>query len=485
MKATESAFAVARRLSLRFESHLALIFGLLGLMLIVLIALHWFVVLEPALRAEAESRASALAQAQVQGVEKLFGSGLPPDRLRGELINALDGILLFKDQATGEPFMRRITLRIDYDLFDAPPGSLELDRGAKVCATCFVARIPLYHPRERLLIGVATCYSNPWFLEHLIQDLGGKLLWVVGVILALIGYAWLQANRLLGRLRESEGNLRAVFEAAPFPMVLQVTGELGLRQANQAAKIYLDLAEGPRGLLSSDTWLSLLAAGLPSQPGEARETRLDTADGKVRWALTSAIPMAFSGADSQLITLMDVSELKATQDELRSASLTDALTGLANRRYLYLRLAKEIDLVNRYGHALSIILFDLDHFKRINDTFGHRVGDEVLIRTAGVLTASIRDVDVAGRYGGEEFLVILPHSGAAQAGEVAERIRAQLAECVWPLADLRVTISGGVNQYRGETIDEFVDGADQQLYEAKRSGRNRIIGASAEGDEQA
>ncbi|MBK1718358.1 sensor domain-containing diguanylate cyclase [Thiocystis violacea] len=485
MKATESALILAQRLSLRLESHLALIFGLLGVMLTLLIALHWFLVLEPTLRAEAESRASVLAQAQVQGVEKLLGSEVPPDRLRSELTTALGDILLFKDPSTGEPFIHRISLRIDYDLFQAPSGSLDLDLGTEVCETCFAARIPLYDTRNHLLIGAVTCYSSRWFLESLLEHLLSKLSWVVGLILFLIGYAWLQTHRFLRRLRESETNLRGLFEAAPFPMVLKVDGEVGIRQANEAAKRYLDLRAGPTGRLYSDSWLRLVSSGLPSLPGETCETSLVTTNGGVRWALISSMPMTFSGLVSQLVTLVDVSELKATQEELRAASFTDALTGLFNRRYLYQRLASEIDLVQRYGHALSIILFDLDHFKMVNDTFGHGVGDDVLTRTAAVLKANLRDVDVAGRYGGEEFLVILPHSGAAQACEVAERIRASLADIVWPLADLHVTISGGSAQYGGETIDEFLDIADRRLYGAKRSGRNRVMGASSAGGERA
>ena len=485
MKATESAFLVARRRSFRRENRLALIFGLLALMLTLLITLHWFLVLAPTLRAEAESRASVLAQAQIQGIERLLSSDAPPDSLKAELASALGGVLLFKDQATGEPFILRVKLRLDYEFFGAPIESLDLDLGSHACDACFEVRVPLYHPGERLLVGFATCYSNPKFLEQLQGELLDKLLWVIGFILFLIGYAWLQTHRLLRRVRESEANLRSVFEAAPFPMALRVDGELGLRQANQAAKRYLDLRQDPGGLLSSESWRALIEAGLPREPGETLETRLAESNGQARWALVSARPVIFSRLGSQLISLVDVSELKATQEELRAASLTDALTGLYNRRYLYQRLAHEIDLVNRYGHPLSIVLFDLDHFKRINDTFGHRMGDDVLVRTAAVLMACVRDVDVVGRHGGEEFMVILPYSCAAQALEVAERIRAALASDIWPLKELRVTISGGVAQFGSETLDEFVERADQQLYEAKRAGRNRVKQAVPAGDREA
>lgn len=477
MKAIDPPHWVAYHLSLKLQGYLALIFGSLGLISMLVVALHWFLVLEPALRAEAESRAAVLAQSQVQSLERLLDERQDPEQLRRELVPVLGSILLFKDGSTQERFIQRISLMFDYDLFRVPPGSLDLDIGSAACDQCFVARIPLYHPRDGLLIGVATCYSSPRFLNDLTDNLGNTLVWVAGFILLSIGYAWFQAQRFLLRLRESENNLRAVFEAAPFPMLLQADDEPVPRRANQAARLYLELREETNGTLDSEAWRALLEAGLPDQPGAWREIRLETPGGKTRWALVSAVPMTFSDTASRLIGLADVSELKGVQEELRAASFTDPLTGLYNRRYLYQRLGHEIDLANRYRHALSIILFDLDHFKRINDTFGHGVGDDVLVCVGGVLQSCTREVDVAGRHGGEEFMVILPHASLAEASEVAERIRASVARIEWSVAGLDLTISGGVAQYQGETLDAFLDIADRWLYMAKESGRNRILAA--------
>ncbi|MBK5964794.1 GGDEF domain-containing protein [Thiocystis minor] len=476
-KTAFTAFAAFLPRSPRSERNLALIFGLLGLMLTALIALHWFLVLEPTLRAEAESRATALATANLQEIGKLLGSDQPPERLKQELLTALDAILLLKEQPTGVPFIQRIEVRFDDGELDAPLGSLDLCRGIgkQECANCFVADIPIYHPRSHQLIGIATCYSNPWVFEHLVLDIRVKLLWVVGFVLLLIGIAWLETSRLLRRLGESESNLRNVIEAAPFPMMLHEPNQLGLRQANRAAKDYLALREDATGHFSSEPWLALHAAGLPGDDGEAREMPVPAADGTPRWALVSAIPLRFSGAASRLVSLVDVSDMKQRQDELRAASLTDGLTGLANRRYLFLRMAKEIELVNRYGNALAIILLDLDLFKTINDTYGHRVGDEVLVQVAATLGTCIRDVDVAGRYGGEEFLVILPHADVAKARDIAERIRINLKALKWPQPRLRVTMSAGVQEYRSESLDEFVEAADRKLYQAKESGRDRVV----------
>ncbi|AFL74441.1 GGDEF domain-containing protein [Thiocystis violascens] len=472
---TETTFAATRPLSPRFERNLALIFGLLGLILTILIGLHWSLVLEPTLRSEAESRSSALAQAQAQGIEKLLGGDVALDRLQIELQTALDAILLLKDRSTGAPFIRGIKLIVDYDLIGVPSGSLDVALGEDKCADCFVAQIPLYHPRNHQLVGIATCYSSPQFLEQLVRDVRIKLLWLGGTILGLIGFAWWESNRLLRRLGESESNLRNIFEAAPFPMMLIEADQGGLRQINRAAKAYLALSEDQNGRFSSESWRALHASGLPNQEEEPREMPILDVDGTLRWALVSTIPLRFSGAPSRLISLVDVSDMKKIQDELRAASFTDSLTGLYNRRYLFSRLISEIDLVNRYGHPLSVILFDLDHFKSINDTYGHGVGDEVLIQIAVVLRACIREVDVAGRYGGEEFLVILPHADAAKAKDIAERIRITLKTLKWPQPRLRVTVSAGVQEYSVESLDEFVEAADRKLYQAKEGGRDRVV----------
>lgn len=217
MTVTEPLRRIARHLSSRLEGYLALVFGLLGLILMLLIASHWFLVLEPTLRAEAESRATVLAQSQIQGLERLLDANQEPEQLRRDLVAALGSILLFKDGSTQEHFIQRISLMFDYDLFRAPRGSLDLDLGSTVCEGCFVARIPLYHPEDQLLVGVATCYSSPRFLNDLTGNLGATLVWVAAFILLSTGYAWFQTQRFLRRLRESESNLLAVFEAAPFP----------------------------------------------------------------------------------------------------------------------------------------------------------------------------------------------------------------------------------------------------------------------------
>ena len=460
---------------LKFERNLAVIFAVLGSLMTALITLHWFLVLEPALRADAQGHARVLAQAQAHTIDQHLDGGNIKS-IRRELETDLDGILLVQDQATGLPFVRRITLAMDNEYGDGRYSGLEMDRGVERCPECFVSEIPLYHPQNRQLIGIATFYCSPAFLETMAADIQSKLLWGGAFVLLLIGMAWVGTGRLLRRLAESEANLHNLFEAAPYPMVLLDHRQAGLSQANQAAKDYLALRQDATGHWSSESWQALVAAGLPQGLGEPRETAIPIPRGTERIALVSTMTVKISGGRRQLVSLVDVSELKAVQRELRQSSVTDSLTGLYNRRLLFERLGEEAERARRFAHGFSIVMLDIDHFKAVNDTFGHQVGDQVLMRVAAELRAELRDVDTAGRYGGEELLIVLPYAGAAQALEVAERVRARLAALTWPQPGLRITVSGGVAEYAGLDLDALVEAADRKLYEAKAAGRDRVVG---------
>ena len=162
------------------------------------------------------------------------------------------------------------------------------------------------------------------------------------------------------------------------------------------------------------------------------------------------------------------------------ASLTDALTGVGNRRRLDQILAVELSRVDRHGGALAVIMADVDHFKRVNDEFGHDVGDKVLARVAAGFRACVRPTDVVTRFGGEEFVILLPHTRLAQAAGKAEQLRVALAsDSVPPLAE-PVTASFGVVQLApGEDGDSLLRRVDAAMYAAKVAGRNRVIAVEA------
>ncbi|MGZ4413970.1 MAG: diguanylate cyclase [Gaiellaceae bacterium] len=166
---------------------------------------------------------------------------------------------------------------------------------------------------------------------------------------------------------------------------------------------------------------------------------------------------------------------------VRRQAQTDELTDLANRRQFMSALEQEIARTNRFGTPLSLVLLDLDRFKRINDHFGHPVGDIVLRRTADAVRMRIRGTDLAARIGGEEFAILLPGSDAAGAVTFADKLRLDIRRKV-AVEDVRwaTTASFGVAEFRKEmSIDTFVGAADRALYQAKAEGRNRVCTAGA------
>ena len=472
---SEHRFAEERP-SFVFERNLAAIFGLLGLLLTGLITSYWLLVLEPSLQADAESRAHALAQAQARSLESLFAIELPPERLITALDTRLDGMLLLKEQGTETPLTDRVVLEFDAQATPLPAEQLTFTRGQEsMCSKCFVTEQPLYHPRKHQLIGIASFYANTQSLNALISDVRSKLFWTGCAVLLLIVLGWLSAGRLLRRLRESETNLRSLLDVAPFPMLLVDPSQTLIIRANRAAIRYFGLNKGADGQLTSKAWMRLSGAGLPSEEAGQREMQMRDQEDQLHWAVVSTIQICLSGTPHRLVSLVDISELKSIQQRLHQAANTDALTQSYNRRYLFDRLHQDILQCDREGRRLSVVLFDLDEFKLINDTYGHAVGDSVLTRAAEVLRQCVRAMDVCGRYGGEEFLVLLPSATAETAFEIAERIRSEISALTWSTPGLRVTISGGVAEYGGGTIDTLLEAADRNLYQAKERGRNQIV----------
>lgn len=193
--------------------------------------------------------------------------------------------------------------------------------------------------------------------------------------------------------------------------------------------------------------------------------------------LTSeSLHRAMHNAMEKVALLRKIEEQRA---ELTRLATVDELTGLYNRRFFLKRLGDEIDRAVRYGSPLSLLMLDVDHFKRVNDTYGHVVGDAVLASLAGVIRSTFRRTDVAARYGGEEFCALLPQTDRTGAEQVAERLRQ--AFTVQPIelqggARLTVTCSIGVAVLGSDGVDgqALLKVTDARLYRAKAAGRNRV-----------
>ena len=154
--------------------------------------------------------------------------------------------------------------------------------------------------------------------------------------------------------------------------------------------------------------------------------------------------------------------------------MTDDLTKLKNHRAIYEFLRLKMDESQKFKEELSIIMFDIDDFKAINDNKGHVVGDLVLTDIGKVIRRSLRKTDAVGRYGGEEFLLVLPYTKGIDALVIGDRIRKKVEEYNFK-EGIKLTISGGIKEYFGENIKEYINEADKKLYEAKKTGKNKIV----------
>jgi diguanylate cyclase (GGDEF)-like protein len=181
-----------------------------------------------------------------------------------------------------------------------------------------------------------------------------------------------------------------------------------------------------------------------------------------------------------LQTAMDIMRISRLEKE----SFTDPLTGAYNRRYMEQCLQEEIAKARRYQFDLSLLLLDIDHFKRVNDQHGHQAGDQVLVELSALVAYELRDSDILARYGGEEFLAIVPNTGLADAGKLAERLRRRIEDHDFstgakaqPAPGISLTVSIGVASYGGSITSEesLIQAADSNLYRAKEQGRNKVV----------
>jgi diguanylate cyclase (GGDEF)-like protein/PAS domain S-box-containing protein len=314
-------------------------------------------------------------------------------------------------------------------------------------------------------------------------------LWIYFVEMAAIGMALAttirEKNDIKNLISESEERFRAMFSKHSSVMVLVDPGSGRIVGANQAA---VDFYGYPERVLTSMTM-----GQINTQPEKVAENiqRALREDGKYftvihrlrngedRVVNVYASPIEVLERTLLFSIVMDVTESRRMERELEKRANSDSLTGIPNRRRFLELAEQELGRALRYQAAFSLLLLDVDHFKQINDSCGHKGGDMALQALAGQCRQELRVVDVVGRFGGEEFAIMLPETGAEQALEVAERLRQGIAAMSIPLAhggQLQMTVSIGVAALRGPvaSIDDLLQQADQALYVAKQEGRNQV-----------
>jgi two-component system, cell cycle response regulator len=235
------------------------------------------------------------------------------------------------------------------------------------------------------------------------------------------------------------------------------------------ARLFTHTTEGPE-----ETTLGAFAAYPIRTNDELRG--LLAFGGKAAARLAGESEAFLATAANQAKIVMENSRLF---EKVRSLSIRDGLTGLFNHRHSMEQVAHEFGRVGRYEGGVSLLMVDIDHFKKVNDEHGHQAGDIVLRETARILKDTLRVVDSLGRYGGEEFVAILPHTNRDDANQTAERLRTAIAEHPFRIGhrEIHVTISVGVATYPSERVETpggLVREADKALYRAKQAGRNRI-----------
>lgn len=282
-------------------------------------------------------------------------------------------------------------------------------------------------------------------------------------------------------IEDRQALMQSVLEASPSAVVLTRASDDQILYANLPMLHALGLRAVP------DAPLPL--AQLFADPRRAAEIgaelrarrRLDGWEAEVSGptgfpAVVHAREVAVNGEPAHLVWLHDHSAWKALEEELRLRATTDGLTGLLNRRFFMDSAAQALATCARHGHPCSVLMVDADHFKAINDQHGHLAGDEVLVALARSMRGVLRQSDLIARFGGEEFVALLPHTDAGAALATAQRLRERCAGLgmASPQGAVRVTVSIGVATWRnGESLTQLVSRADAALYAAKQRGRDQ------------
>ncbi len=309
----------------------------------------------------------------------------------------------------------------------------------------------------------------------------------------------LRENEKINRaLRESEAKFRGLVSQSLVGIVLIEDGKISYANAKFAEMFGYDADEvqglGPIDFAAEQDRLMVAENVRQRLSGEVDHVdyifRGQRKDGAALDIECHGSGMDVGGKRLLISLLMDISErtraereLRALHEELRELSMRDPLTGLFNRRYLEVALERELIAAQRHAHPVSVIMGDLDHFKGVNDRYGHLAGDAVLRAFGELLKQHARGSDIYCRYGGEEFLLVLPQMALGPAVERAEQLRGAMASAAIAFADslIAVTASFGVATFPGDgcSSDELIAAADRALYAAKAAGRNGVSSSAA------
>ena len=303
-----------------------------------------------------------------------------------------------------------------------------------------------------------------------------------------------QAVQAEAMIRESEEKFRVLANLLP-QIVFESDSQGILTYVNRQAYKIFGYSEDEQilGISTLDFYspesrlkaVENIRRSLAGEPLASNEYTLVRKDGSMFQALVYSNPIVRDGQRVGLRgIIVDITERKQLEDELHHQATTDSLTGVFNRRHFEQLATAEMKRAIRLGHPLTIVLIDIDHFKHVNDTYGHAAGDQALLTFTTLCQKNIREIDIFSRFGGDEFALLLPEANSRQAYAVIERIRQAIATEPINLDGklISLTISSGIASVSdaGEDFDKLLIKADQALYRAKEAGRNKIVGHDEE-----
>jgi diguanylate cyclase (GGDEF)-like protein/PAS domain S-box-containing protein len=335
---------------------------------------------------------------------------------------------------------------------------------------------------ENVVVRLKTLSSWPFWALLSAQRLRFR-----GEDCAFVGLSDITAQKIAeGAVRRSEQNVRALFAASPIAMVLVRTEDSTVLFGNKrCADLFGVTLEELQGQQSPNYYVDprarerVLGRVMAEGQVDGEVVLMRRGSGEEFWALLSARAIEFEGAPALLAGISDITPQKRLEERLRELAMHDELTALYNRRHFIELADSELTRVRRTGTPLSLAMVDIDHFKRVNDFFGHAVGDLALKELANAMRETLRGSDVPARYGGEEFVILLTDTALEGALSVTERLRERVGRTEVHAGRDRVarfTISAGVAELTaGESLDSLLARADEALYRAKAEGRNRTL----------
>lgn len=371
----------------------------------------------------------------------------------------------------------------------------------EMLSSSFIATVP-EEDQADILAWLATCGVDQPLIthEHRAIRADGMVRWMqwtnqaildennVLVELQLVGCDITEQRHAEKALQDSEERYRRIVQTAQEGIWLidldyrttftnaRITEMLGYPTEVMLGKSLLEFMD--------KAWHAVIVANLERcRTGIAGQSdcRLKRKDGSKIWALCSTNPIMDGDGryTGTLLMMIDITARKRMEESLRRLSTQDPLTGLINRRHFFKRAHQEFERSRRYGRPLALLMLDIDHFKHINDTYGHPTGDEVLRIVSRIMRDKLRRVDLLARYGGEEFVMLLPETTLLTAMNIAGRLCAALAAEPIPTEHGVVSLTASIGvaaltDYADQTFIQLLSWADQAMYRAKQAGRNQV-----------